>query len=1630
MNKSQSGLDIKMNVVVTSKNICWFDLKIENVRVFYSDPTDSSYSLHTGLTTIYSEALARHAAWVRITNGNVNCIWWHDNEELWVRNFKRGIFSAVNDDKNETDYWETGVIGTCRVKRTVTQSNEELTVYKEYDTSSCYNRPKQIQSTVALNPHQNPIGSQFYNMPMRAWHQGKMVPGFGLMWTSIDVEAIHQVTPFGQDGGSLAAQVRQSIQFISVTKNVAEPKQPSQTCQCSSILYEFPDTQDQDVCDQTTLESVKAMIGFLASNFKQPNQIRYAKEFLELVGLMRKTCSPHLRQLWTSYQDNADIRMTQKEIFLDALPAVCTDASVKVLTNHVMPSDFVSLRRLHRILMDMHFCSKTTKPMVRHYMNYVTEMNEDVCVNCANLEDFEEQDLKVERWLLLSTLIRQHGCQEESSVKSLKILESKLQTHLDRWNELVHLDPRNDQNEQEMDCLERDITVLIEALGNTRCLHSLDTLIRIFKSKSWTLSAEMQTAAIRGTKLMMGVASGKIWSFTLEICSNEKNPTEVRIAAWDTMMEMTATMVPVPYESMFAVVMGLQDEKNTHYASYVWSWLMDWADNYEVNNRRATYCQLLLRQTGAIYWGRKFNLGYLSSKFNVMSWSPWNSNQLRVVVKSRVVFDEDSTMPHSAAVELDLHLLGQTIPVFMLEGHMEGANWMVEHLFGPAGYFATGNTYNFTCGLKHTIKLLMEPFPKNDLNINIHLSMFGREFRHWSRSLCWFEEYMRTSPLYSLTNALWWVLHDTDGNLTDPCPYTIESPIWHKETGMTWANAVDVFQRAREMVTVWKMFYDGTIWERALNTDVTSVLVETNITIPTISGLPVFFGGNVIAHMSLESSGSVQLPQNARSDLWPQAVWNHLYNIWNIWTNPRKVQWQADINPRMSMESSFAMGFDAHYGGCSMEVEMSAESNQVFQFKGTMEPDDYTVTYKIPQSDSGVTNLASYKSEFNFKHWDLTETVRTPIVSDIPLEKKVNCIPKVLTGVELCVQYGYYNSADTWAPYYPLNGPSYGNILLSTADQPCNNCGYEHDSCCIYNVPPTKIMGRVLKTNSDDFTIFLEGFGSSPMRKILVNYRRDRNYPTDTMSYKFWWNTCEGPQYVEPVAQAKLSFRWDRVDLHGSVMGKARTWEMESFSWMNRTWIESDTTYVSYERDTQNVCNWKKPEDPYRILIHGSLSKRKEGQMRVEVEDPFHVKHWWQGSTTSHHLMTDISMTSSLFNGQQWNFGVPLPHPIDTASCHVFGDSVITFDRLPYAVRLSGSYILARSISSDNFTVILHSQGLSKPKELEIWLAGTKFQLTSMGLTVNSAEEMIPYRSCLVNVTEWNATVDESYIRFTSRIGLEIYYNPNAIELSVNGFYFKRMKGLCGNNNNDGSKSDEWQKSDGEVSAMVTDFADSWQISGVPTKALTYQHWTQTAIQTCGDAFSRESMVPLHQEIDMDSFKRACIVEVLNSGVTVREGVCRAIDGVKVASFSRDFALPAVCWYGPWTNWMVDSNNKDTEYREREPIPSSCDTSCRTEREYRSTGDQVYECEPWISQKIVKTAGLSKKCLSLETFQTCSSQCKTLVEKPILTNFRCSSSFELLHEAPVITMGHRPAVKCICSAPCWSLWEETVQVTN
>ena len=62
--------------------------------------------INSTMTEIYSKELTKFSMWHRATDGYIDCIWWHDNEEMWVRNFKRGVLDAFQNDLVKTDYWQ------------------------------------------------------------------------------------------------------------------------------------------------------------------------------------------------------------------------------------------------------------------------------------------------------------------------------------------------------------------------------------------------------------------------------------------------------------------------------------------------------------------------------------------------------------------------------------------------------------------------------------------------------------------------------------------------------------------------------------------------------------------------------------------------------------------------------------------------------------------------------------------------------------------------------------------------------------------------------------------------------------------------------------------------------------------------------------------------------------------------------------------------------------------------------------------------------------------------------------------------------------------------------------------------------------------------------------------------------------------------------------------------------------------------------------------------------------------------------------------------------------------------------------------------------------------------------------
>lgn len=68
--------------------------------------SNQDYVLDISLTAIYNKALTQFPLWHRVEAGRINCLRWDDEEQLWVRNFKRGLVSSFQQDSSRPETWE------------------------------------------------------------------------------------------------------------------------------------------------------------------------------------------------------------------------------------------------------------------------------------------------------------------------------------------------------------------------------------------------------------------------------------------------------------------------------------------------------------------------------------------------------------------------------------------------------------------------------------------------------------------------------------------------------------------------------------------------------------------------------------------------------------------------------------------------------------------------------------------------------------------------------------------------------------------------------------------------------------------------------------------------------------------------------------------------------------------------------------------------------------------------------------------------------------------------------------------------------------------------------------------------------------------------------------------------------------------------------------------------------------------------------------------------------------------------------------------------------------------------------------------------------------------------------------
>lgn len=329
-------------------------------------------------------------------------------------------------------------------------------------------------------------------------------------------------------------------------------------------------------------------------------------------------------------------------------------------------------------------------------------------------------------------------------------------------------------------------------------------------------------------------------------------------------------------------------------------------------------------------------------------------------VESNVIWSPKSFVPRSAMFNLTVDLFGQSVNFVELGGRVEGAEDFLQKMFGPDGYFPTEARSKRSVSTDDQLKQLNRADPKAAM----YLKMFGNELRYW--------------------------------DLSD----------FHKVEGEDF-NVLDLLIKlAAEHEVEWSK---------------SSMFLDSELSIPTVLGLPLKLTVNGTATIDVKMGGKMDLRQIA--------------------AYPNSMDINGYVKPSGAIEVSSVMGLDAFVARTGLKMVSTLHTST--EVEGLIKLDEskaLSVKFNMPKDKIEILNV---KTQFFIMHRE-EEREQQMLTDNIKVVGK--CSGKSMEqalGLKLCSELSYPATSKDDAPMFPFTGPISGSVVLTKVD---DHKSYEFDA--------------------------------------------------------------------------------------------------------------------------------------------------------------------------------------------------------------------------------------------------------------------------------------------------------------------------------------------------------------------------------------------------------------------------------------------------------------------------------------------------------------------------------------------------------------------------------------------------------
>ena len=455
----------------------------------------------------------------------------------------------------------------------------------------------------------------------------------------------------------------------------------------------------------------------------------------------------------------------------------------------------------------------------------------------------------------------------------------------------------------------------------------------------------------------------------LRRCYAEENPMEVRVAAVNAFRN-----VPCEYkrDHLLSAFKDTELDSELRIASYLS--LMNCPTKELIETLKNQLTSEGVNQVGSFVWTHLTNLQesaapekqwirhligeeLLVNKFktealkfsrNYETSFYTNTSRSGATFDSNVIFSSKSFLPRSAMVNLTVELFGETINLFEIGGRIEGFESFVEKFFGPNGYYPEETVEAIIKNLRQSkpkAETTLEEFLDNitdEPEASYYVKMFGNQM-HYDHFYGW-------------------------------------------ESVSKKANTPGLMEMISEMARKGKVNYTKS-----------KKLIDTTITVPTVSGLPLNLKINSTATIGMEVDGTFNVKGLSNIDI------------------------NGHVHPSAAIELDASIMTDAHFEKKGIKTTMNMHTSSFFDGK---------VKIKGGRLVDIAINMPKDKVEiFNVKQ----EILYLNGKSIVPEEKNVNknqiCSTKFskILGATMCFE--------TFTPKYSVFGPYGANLYIEKEDK-------------------------------------------------------------------------------------------------------------------------------------------------------------------------------------------------------------------------------------------------------------------------------------------------------------------------------------------------------------------------------------------------------------------------------------------------------------------------------------------------------------------------------------------------------------------------------------------------------------------